>query len=107
MDKGERGGGWTELRSVQPASVFALLFSACFIIALVCLLAVNLRIIGGSAQEILQGVRDRIDPLGPWKRSLAYALLIGVSGGVGGMLLTLIYNVFADIVGGVKGRGRN
>ncbi len=92
----------SEIKSIDPASVFALLFSACFIIALIYFLAVNLRLMPRLSFDALVQLRSRIDGLRPVPKSLAYAVLLGIAGGVGGTLFALIYNVFSGIFGGVK-----
>jgi hypothetical protein len=92
----------SEIKTIDPASVFALFFSACFIIALIYFLAVNLRLMPRFSLAALGQLRGRIDNLSPVPRSLAYALLMGITGGVGGALFALVYNTFSSIFGGVK-----
>ncbi len=92
----------SELKSIQPASVFALFFSAVFIVGLVYLLAVNLDLLPHYPARLVQSARERMDQLTPVPKSLAYALAAGAVAGVVGMLLALVYNVFAGIMGGIK-----
>jgi len=92
----------SEIKAIDPASVFALFFSACFIIALIYSLAVNLRLMPRFSLAALDQLRGRIDSLRPVPKSLAYAALVGIAGGVGGALFALVYNVFSGIFGGVK-----
>ncbi|MCX6340705.1 MAG: hypothetical protein NTX71_12445 [Candidatus Aureabacteria bacterium] len=92
----------SEIKTIDPASVFALFFSACFIIALIYFLAVNLQLMPHPSRAALDQLRSRIDSARPVPRSLAYAALVGVTGGVGGALFALVYNIFSSIFGGVK-----
>jgi hypothetical protein len=92
----------SEIKSINPASVFVLLFSACFIVGLIYFLAVNLRLIPRCSLDTFNQLRDMMDDLHPVPRSLAYAALVAITGGVGGTLLALVYNSFAGIFGGVK-----
>lgn len=92
----------SEIKSINPASVFALFFSACFIVGLVYSLAINLRLVPRLSLEIFYQLQSRIDGLRPVPRSLAYAILVAITGGVGGALFALVYNTFAGIFGGVK-----
>jgi len=92
----------SEIKTIDPASVFALFFSACFIIALIYFLAVNLRLMPRLSLAVLDQMRSRIDSLHPVPRSIAYALLMGITGGVGGALFALVYNIFSSICGGVR-----
>jgi hypothetical protein len=93
---------WSEVKAVSPATVFAVFFSACFIIALIYCLSVNLGIAPRASAALIQSLRAKIDPLRPLPRSLAYAVLIGAAGGIGAAFLSLVYNIFASIVGGIK-----
>jgi len=92
----------SEIKTVQPASVFALLFSAVFIAGLVYLLASNLDLMPRDPGRLLQSGRIRLNQLTPVPRSLAYAALWGAASGVVGMAAALVYNIFAGIVGGIK-----
>jgi len=92
----------SEIKTIQPASVFALLFSAVFIVGLVYLLAANLKLLPNYPTQFLQTLRERLDLLTPIPKSLAYAFIAGMVTGVLGMALTLVYNVFAGIMGGIK-----
>ncbi|MCX6354508.1 MAG: hypothetical protein NTZ78_06350 [Candidatus Aureabacteria bacterium] len=97
----------SEIKTIQPASVFALFFSAVFIVGLVYLLAANLNLLPHYPTRLLQALRERIDPLTPIPKSLAYALIAGLVTGVLGMALALVYNVFAGIMGGIKAEIRD
>ena len=92
----------SEIKTVQPASVFALLFSEVFIVGLVYLLASNLGLMPRDLGRLLQSLFSRLNRLTPVPRSLAYAALWGAAAGVVGMAASLVYNVFAGIVGGIK-----
>ena len=92
----------SEIKSINPASVFALFFSACFIVGLVYFLAVNLRVMPRFSLETFRQLQGRIDSLRPVPRSLAYAIIVAITGGVGGVIFALVYNTFAGIFGGVK-----
>ncbi|MEI6634056.1 MAG: hypothetical protein WCP22_09590 [Chlamydiota bacterium] len=92
----------SEVKTIQPASVFALLFSAVFIVGLVYLLAANLKVLPHYPTQLLQSLRARLDLLTPIPQSLAYAFIAGLGAGVLGMALALVYNIFAGVMGGIK-----
>jgi hypothetical protein len=92
----------SEIKSINPASVFALFFSACFVIGLIYFLATNLRLMPRFSLDAFHQLQGRIDGLHPVPQSLAYAVLVAIVGGVGGALFALVYNTFAGIFGGVK-----
>ncbi len=92
----------SEIRSVLPASMFVLFFSACFVMTLIYCAVTSLQIVPGLSLAPLHQLKDRIAQLGPIPRVFASALAIGLAGGIGGTLLALLYNVFAGIVGGVR-----
>ncbi len=91
-----------EIRVVTPVSVFVIFFSGCFILSLVYLLAVNLGLIPRFSPEMISNLTDKVDSMRPLPKSLIYALLIGATGGIAATLLTLIYNIFSSIFGGVR-----
>lgn len=92
----------SEIKVVVPISVFSLLFSACFIITLIYCLAVNFDLLPRFSPQLIQQLREKIDPMNPVPKSLAYALLIGLGAGIGGTVLALVYNIFSNIFGGVR-----
>jgi hypothetical protein len=92
----------TELRSISPASVFAIFFSACFVVSLVYCLAVNMGMFPRFSPDMFQQLREKIEMLQPLPRSLAWAGVSGVAAGICGLFLALVYNVFASLCGGVK-----
>ncbi len=92
----------SEIKTIQPATVFALFFSAVFIVGLVYLLAANLKLLPHYPTRLLQSLRERLDLLTPIPKSLAYAFIAGLVTGVLGMALALVYNVFAGVMGGIK-----
>jgi ABC-type Fe3+ transport system permease subunit len=92
----------SEIKTIQPASAFALLFSAVFIVGLVYLLAANLKLLPHYPTLLMKSLEERLDLLTPIPKSLAYAFIAGLVTGVLGMALALVYNVFAGIMGGIK-----
>jgi hypothetical protein len=91
-----------EMKTVGPASVFVLLFSAGFIIALIYCLGVNLEMIPRVRPELFHRLQAKIEALRPVPKALACALVVGLVAGVGGTILALLYNIFSNIFGGFK-----
>ena len=92
----------SEIKTISPSSVFVLFFSACFIIALIYYLSVNLDLLPYASATLIEKLRGKIDPLRPVPKSLAYALIIGLAAGIGSTVLALVYNIFSGIFGGIK-----
>ncbi|MCX6357364.1 MAG: hypothetical protein NT045_05740 [Candidatus Aureabacteria bacterium] len=98
---------YSELRSLQPASVFVLFFSAAFVLVLLYYLATELNVISRLPLSPVRQILDKIELLRPIPRALARSCAAGVFVGVGMLLAALLYNVFAGIFGGVRAEIRD